>query len=238
MRHILGITAVIFIFAFVFSGCGNGASSTSIDNSARPIVCLGDSITEGYGASQQGAVDKSKSYPAFLQKKVSVPVVNAGISGNTAADGLARVNSDVLSKDPQMVIILLGGNDFLPPRMRPAKETKNDLQAIINRLRNGNRKIFLASFIGDENWEESFRVYLGMIPGAMLNNLLTLFNEYKALYADLARENPDIEYIPNIWIGINNTHMSDPIHPNEEGYSRIANTIFNAIEPHLGNDNL
>ena len=221
---------VILALVIGFYGCDSGTSTTTVDNTAKPIVCLGDSLTEGYGASQQGAVDKSKSYPAFLQKKVRVPVINAGISGDTSSGGLARVERDVLSKDPQIVIILLGGNDFLPPRMRPASETKKDLQDIINKLRDENRKIYLASFIGDERWETS---YLEMIPGVALPNLVALLNEYKTIYAELRSENTDIGYITNIWNGIENKHMSDPIHPNAEGYSKMADTIFAAIDSFL-----
>jgi lysophospholipase L1-like esterase len=112
----LTLTLIITTLVFALAGCGNGNSQPS-EEYHNTIVCFGDSLTEGFGATEQGSADKSKSYPAFLQAKVTPRVVNAGISGDTAKGGLSRVERDVLSKDPQMVIILLGGNDFL--HLRP-----------------------------------------------------------------------------------------------------------------------
>jgi acyl-CoA thioesterase-1 len=159
-------------------------------------------------------------------------VVNSGISGDTAAGGLARIEKDVLAKDPGLVIIMLGANDFLQLRPRPAKETKADLQAIIDKTRAENRKIFLASFIGDASWEAAI---FGTIPGLSSTAYAALLSDYKKMFSELTSENKDIGYIPNIWTGVWGIHMSDPIHPNAEGYEIIANTIFNAIKPALEN---
>ena len=224
-KRVTGISVLSILLAFSFFGCDNATSPSSsggIDK--RAIVCLGDSLTEGYGASQQ------ESYPAFLQKKIAVTVINAGVSGDTASGGLARVNSDVLAKDPQMVIVLLGGNDFLRVRPRPAAETKADLQAIINRIKGENRKVYLASFIGDAEWEKS---YLNTIPILAVTSHAALLAEYRKIFSELASENKDIGYIPNIWMGIGSTDMSDPIHPNAEGYNKMAENIYTAIEPYL-----
>ena len=231
MNRIIGLAAILAL-VFVLIGCESGESpSATADN--RPIVCFGDSLTEGYGASRPGTVDKSKSYPAFLQNKVTVPVENAGISGDTAAGALARMDRDVLSRDPQAVIILLGANDFF--RLRPARETKQDLQAIINKLKTGDREIYLASFIGDSAWEDAI---LGIIPNFILIDHVALFADYKKMFAELSSENKELTFIPNIWTGVWGIHMSDPIHPNAAGYEIMANTIFNAIKPYLQANNL
>ena len=227
MKKITIFGAVIIAIAALvlgLAGCGTDNSP-----SERPIVCLGDSLTEGFGASTPGEVDRSKSYPAFLQSKVTAQVINAGISGDTAAGGLARVDRDVVSKDPQTVIILLGGNDFL--QGRPADYTKDDLQAIIDRLRDQDRKIFLASFIGDSAWESNMRGKLqGMLPSFIDMNIIDAhLSEYKKIFSELASENRDVVFIPNIWTGVSDDQMSDPIHPNAEGYSKIADTIYNAM---------
>lgn len=224
MKSGIGIIAAVFLFVLWLSGCEN-SSSSSLGGSNKPIVCLGDSLTEGYGASKPGEVDKSKSYPAFLQGKIKAPVVNAGISGDTAADGLARLERDVLSKDPQMVIILLGGNDFLG--QKSANESKADLKAILDKVRAEGRIIYLACFIGDSDWEES---YLEYIPNNLIPEITVFINDYKRIFAELRSENPDIGYISNIWIGIDRQHMSDPIHPNAEGYKKIADNIFSVIK--------
>ena len=190
----------------------------------KPIVCFGDSLTEGYGAGGLGTVDRSRSYPAFLQRKVNMPVVNSGISGDTTADALFRLERDVLSKDPQMVIILLGANDFF--QRRPMQRAKADLQQIINRTREEDRIIYLASFLGDSEWESYI---LNSVAGIFLSEYAALLPQYRRMFDELLSENRDVYFIPNIWTGVWRTHMSDPIHPNASGYERIAETIFEAI---------
>jgi len=216
---------IILILIFVLAGCDTQETGT--------MVCLGDSLTEGYGASRPFEVDKSKSYPAFLQQKVKLTVLNSGISGNTAADGLDRIDKDVLAKDPQVVIILLGANDFL--RRKPANEAKSNLQAVINKISDMNRKIYLASFIGDAAWENS---YLETYSFIITPEIIALLANYKKIYAELSSENKDIGYISNIWKGIGKDHMSDPIHPNAKGYSIMADNIFAEIKPFLAENNL
>ena len=233
MRKNICIASVIFLLVLVFFGCSDISSPASGNYDNRPIVCLGDSLTEGYGASKPHEIDKSKSYPAYLQSRVKVQVVNAGITGDTAAGGLARVDKDVLAKNPQMIIISLGANDFF--QSRPAKDTKADLKAIINKVKSGNRKIYLASFIGDADWEAS---YLQFIPDTVAPGMLALLNEYKRIYSELIAENPNVGFIPNIWKGIQGGDMSDPIHPNSEGYKKMAENILNEIALYLKSNNL
>ena len=219
------IVLISLAFFLVLTGCDTNTPQNGAET-AGPIVCLGDSLTEGYGAGGRDIVDKSRSYPAFLDGRVAAPVVNAGISGDTAAGALTRLERDVLSKDPQMVIILLGANDFF--RLRPAAETKADLQTIINRTREVNRKIFLASFIGDASWEQAI---LSSMPGMIL--VTPLLSNYKRMFEELVLENSDIRFIPDIWTGVWEINMSDPIHPNANGYRIIAETVYNAIRLHL-----
>jgi len=229
--------AIIIILIFTLAGCGSETSTPNTPTTPNtpktgPIVCLGDSLTEGYGASEPSKVDKTKSYPEFLQNKVKANVVNAGISGDTAEGGLARVDKDVLSYNPQMVIISLGANNFL--RLKPASEAKNDLQAIINKVKSEERKIYLASFIGDAAWQDSYlQTFLIMPPG-----ILALLDDYRKIYDELRSENKDIGYISNIWKGIGKNQMSDLIHPNAEGYSIMADNIFAVIKPYLTENNL
>jgi len=217
--------AIIMILILILAGCDTQETGM--------MVCLGDSLTEGYGASKPYEVDKSNSYPAFLQKKVKLTVINAGISGDTAAGGLARVDKDVLTNDPQLVIILLGANDFL--RRRPASETKSDLQDIINKVKDEGRKIYMASFIGDDAWEAS---YLETFPAMITSDIIALLEDYKKIYVELRSENTDIGHISNIWKGIGKSQMSDPIHPNAEGYSVMADNIFAEMKPYLTEKNL
>jgi acyl-CoA thioesterase-1 len=234
-RAIVKAIILILVLVLVLAGCDTAAPPLSSNTQKTgPIVCLGDSLTEGYGASRPSEVDKSNSYPAFLEKKVTLNVINAGISGDTAADGLARVDKDVLAKNPQVVIILLGANDFLPPSLRPASETKKDLQAIINKVKSEDRKIYLASFIGDTAWEDSYlKIFPIMPPG-----IIALLADYKKIYAELWSENPGLGQISNIWKGIGENQMSDLIHPNAKGYSIMADNIFSVLKPYFAENNL
>src|SRR5258706_11302149 len=97
----------------------------------KRIVILGDSIAAGYG------VDPDEAYPAVLQRKVEeaklpFTVINAGLSGDTTAGGLRRI--DWILKQPLDVLVIeLGGNDGL--RGIPVSETRSNLQAIVDRTR-------------------------------------------------------------------------------------------------------
>ena len=233
------VLGIVLALTLSLAGCDDGTVTSSTQPGTQnnaSIVCFGDSLTEGHGASSPGLVDKSKSYPAFLQQKVTPPVVNAGISGDTAADGLARVDKDVLPQNPQMVIILLGANDSF--RLRPANATKTDLQDIINKIRSGNRKIYLASFIG------SFDIKAAIVKlNPQISGLSVFLEEYKKeyenMFSDLIEENKDIGFIPDIWKGVSpEIHMADEIHPNAEGYRIMAENIFSVTKPYLEENNL
>ena len=221
MKMIFALFCIAFIF--LLAGCDSDTAITG-----RPIVCFGDSLTEGYGAGGLGVVDQSRSYPAFLQRRVSVPVVNAGISGDTTAGALARVETHVLSNDPQMVIVFIGANDFF--QGRPMLEAKANIQTIINRIRDGERKIFLVSFLGDWNWESNLA---NSVAGMVFTQHAALLIEYNRMFNELISENSDIGFIPDIWTGVWGLNMSDFVHPNAAGYEKIADTIYNAIRLHL-----
>ena len=243
MKNCLKVVAVIILIALGFSGCENSSSpSTSVNN--RVIVCFGDSLTEGYGAAAQDEIDKLNSYPAFLEKKVSLPVVNAGITGNTTAQGLDRLKKDVLSEKPQVVIILLGANDFMQI-IPPAAHTKENLKLILKKVKSKDRKVYLASFIGDSQWEAK---YIEKIPELLVQKgvpdeviasigggdperfITDRLESYKKVFEDLKKENPNLKFISNIWKDIKEEHMSDPIHPNAAGYEIMANNIFRELD--------
>ena len=78
----------------------------NLDSPGKTIVCLGDSITAGVGSGP------GQTYPELLAGKLGVDVINEGVSGDTAAQGLARMDQ-VLADDPWLVIVELGGNDIL-----------------------------------------------------------------------------------------------------------------------------
>ena len=99
---LLSFLAFLFAF-FLFIACGGPEPVTL---KGENIICFGDSLTFGTGAP------RAKSYPAQLAKMLGNPVINSGIPGDTTARALQRLDRDVLSKSPRIVLITLGGNDL------------------------------------------------------------------------------------------------------------------------------
>ena len=218
IMKVLKVIAVTVIIVLVMAVVGCDGGSTK--GKDITLVCLGDSLTAGYGATKPSEEDKSKSYPAYLQKKTGInTVINAGVSGDTTAQALARVDSDVLFHDPDIVIILLGANDFF--RLIPVSTTQDNFQTIINKVNYGNRKIYLAKFYTDE-MAASFPI---PIPSVIVN-------EYNNMFNTLATSN-NIELIEDIWTGVWREHMSDIIHPDAQGYEIMADNIYKVMEPYL-----
>src|SRR5215470_11984607 len=116
--------ALSLLLLFLLAACGG--PPPNLDSPGHTIVCLGDSITAGVGAAPQ------ESYPSRLAERLGRPVVNAGVSGDTAAQGLARVSEVLDQDDPWLVIVELGGNDLL--RQVPIEETEKSLRAVVERL--------------------------------------------------------------------------------------------------------
>jgi acyl-CoA thioesterase I len=103
-----------------------GPDVPNLDSPGKTIVVLGDSIASGVGSG------RGEAYPDLLAARFGTEdVVNAGVSGNTTADGLARID-EVLAEDPWLVIVELGGNDLL--RRVPPEQTEKSLREILDRL--------------------------------------------------------------------------------------------------------
>ena len=215
-KIILSFLLITTLFTgFYFTAC----EDTPKEDNDAPIVCLGDSLTAGFGATLTGFDDKSKSYPAFLQEKVKIPVINAGVSGNTTANALVRVDSDVLSHNPQIVIILLGANDIF--QNANIAITQTNFQQIISKIDNGKRKIYLAKFYTDAIAQQLLLMY----PNVDLD-------AYNNMFISLSSSN-NVTIIEDIWDGVWGIHMSDIVHPNAAGYELMAGNIFKEMEPYL-----
>jgi acyl-CoA thioesterase-1 len=230
MKRIMYYFDIIFIaiISICFAGCDNG---TANNDQGITLVCLGNSLTAGYGATTPGVDDKSKSYPAYLQSKINIPVVNAGVSGDTSSQGLARVDKDVLSKNPLIVIIELGANDLV--HGISITDTKDNLQKIIKMVNNGNRKIYLVKF-----YTETVARTMAEKFGISDNYLQTvLINQYDTMYDTLASSN-NVVLIDDIWSGVWDTYMSDDVHPDAAGYEIMANNYFTVLQPYLEENNL
>jgi acyl-CoA thioesterase I len=169
----------------------------------KTIVCFGDSLTAGYGA------EEGKDYPSVLGKRVNLPVINAGVSGDTTSDGLERLENDVLAHNPRMVIITLGANDFL--RHVPKAETLRNMERIIDRIQKRGAMVVWAT------------VKTGFFSDEYAKDFKKLAQEKRILLvSDVLK---DIMFNPQ--------YKSDQIHPNTTGYALMAERIYKAIRPLL-----
>ncbi|WP_022666688.1 arylesterase [Desulfospira joergensenii] len=172
----------------------------NIPLSVSRIVCFGDSLTRGYGAG------KGKDYPSRLAEMTGIEVINSGMSGNTTADGLARLEDDVLSYEPDVVLITLGGNDM---KNRVNVDTaRANLVSIIQRIQDARAMVVLGGID---------------IP---------LYGKgYAQMYESLARQTGSV-LIPNILEDLfgHPDLMSDSIHPNDKGYEIMAGYFYKAID--------
>jgi len=234
MRKIFIIVPLV-IFLLLTACAGNfvGGVSTkkSSSNETFTLVCFGNSLTSGHGAVIPGVDSPEKSYPAFLQNKVSIPVINAGKTGDTTAQGLSRINNDVLSKNPRIVIIELGANDLF--QGVSLTTTYENLKKIISMLNDGNRRIYLAKFYT----ETIARDMMNMLQITGYNEQTAVLDLYDSMFNELVLSD-NIVLIDDIWAGVWGIHMSDHIHPNEKGYEIMADNYFNALKPYLQENNL
>ena len=144
-------------------------------------------------------------YPSQLSKMISRPVLNAGVPGDTTARALHRLERDVLSKSPDLVLVTLGGND-LKNGVAKAAAFEN-LKIIVESIQNTGARVIIGGIrfpIRDRGFGRAYQK-LADETGAVL--------------------------IPNIFEGImgNRKLMSDPIHPNDEGYKIIAEKFYEAM---------
>jgi len=221
---------ILLIFIFMLMACIAGKGGSTLKKTS-PLVCLGNSLTAGHGATVPGVDGREKSYPAFLQGKINIPVVNAGVSGNTSEQGLSRVEEDVLSKKPQIVIIELGANDLL--QRIPVSITQKNLQSIIGMINDGSRKIYLAKFYTE-------KIAMAMVTLLQITDRdeqAALIDQYEDMFNTLAISN-NVELIDDIWAEVWGIHMSDSMHPNEKGYEKMAENYFRVLKPYLQANNL
>lgn len=173
----------------------------NLDSPGKTIVCLGDSITAGVGSGP------GEAYPELLAARLGAEVINAGVSGDTAEQGLARVD-DVLAQEPWMVIVELGGNDIL--RQVPPERTEAALRQILDRLVSARVVPVLVAV--DAPLGASYQGIYGRLA-----------DEYKAPLVDDAIGD----------ILRDRSLKADMIHPNAEGQKVLAAAIADEIEPIL-----
>jgi len=210
-RKLLATSLILFL-TFAFFGCATQKSRfRHVKNlytaKGTNIVCFGDSLTSGVGGD-------GVNYPSILARELPIPVINSGRSGDTTYSALPRLERDVFAKDPKIVIVQLGANDYLlwGNAGKPGyglEGTFKNLEIMIDRIQEYGAVVILAA-----------------IP---------LSPTYNKNYERLAREKGTL-LIPNIMKGIYGVRdlMSlDRTHPNDKGYKVMAKTILEYLRPLL-----
>jgi len=201
MRKLLYIFLSIVIVLLVYRLFFSSPQTKTGEILGGTIICFGDSLTYGTGAGE------SMDYPSQLSKMITKPVINAGVPGDTTAGAVKRLDSDVLARSPDLVLITLGGNDL-----------KN---GVAKKIAFKNLKIIVESI-----QSRGARVIIGGLKFPLRDR------GFGRGYQELADQTGAI-LIPNILEGImgNRKLMSDPIHPNDDGYRIMAERFYKAMLP-------
>jgi lysophospholipase L1-like esterase len=196
--YLIFVLIALFFGYFLFL-LPRGEQSAEPMSAGGAIVCFGDSLTYGTGASP------GMDYPSRLAEMLNREVVNAGVPGDTTASALKRLQRDVLSETPALVLVTLGGNDL--KNGVPAAEALANLSEIVEVLQRSGA-----------------RVVVGGLRFPMRDR------GYGKAYAELA-ERTGAVLIPHILDGIMGKRalMSDPIHPNDDGYELMAGRFYEAV---------
>ncbi len=209
------LIVVCTIVSTVSTGAAGAASPQAKASAAtRPrIVFLGDSLTAGYGLARH------ESVPSLIQARLNssgynYEVVNAGVSGDTSAGGLSRLDWSVAG-DVQILVVELGANDGL--RGLPVAAMKHNLDQIIKRARQRGITVLLTGMEAPPNY------------GAVYTK------EFRQAFQDLAQTHkvPVVPFFLQGVAGIPSLNISDGIHPNPAGARIVEATVWRALQPLL-----
>ncbi len=197
-RHFLYLSTVLAL-----SACSRKGKYSKLPANSR-ILALGDSLTAGYGAN------KGEDYPSQLAQITGWNVINGGVSGDTSVQALARL-PELLQQNPKLVIISIGGNDFL--RKLPESETRANISQIIQTIQNQNTDAVLVAIPH-------------FTTGALFGNI----SEHP-LYEELAKQHR-IPLLQGAWTEVlsDKDMKSDQIHGNAKGYRYFAEEMTDFLK--------
>lgn len=202
------VARALFFAALALSLIGLGEARAE-----RVIVALGDSLTAGLG------VAADEAYPALLEARLAregyaYRVVNAGVSGDTTAGGLRRVDW-ILRAKPEIAIVALGANDGL--RAQSPQAMRENLTAIIKRLQAAGTRVLLVGMRLPPNYGADYT------------------KEFQAVFPEVARST-GAAFMPFLLDGVAaDTRLNQPdgIHPTAAGYQVIADRLWPYLRPLL-----
>ena len=196
------------LFAILFLLCG--LSACSKPETALPaqttVLILGDSLTQGVGASSA-----QTSYPALLKQQTQWNIINGGVSGNTSTQALARLPELLQHHQPKLVIISIGGNDFL------------------QRLPNSDTQANIAQSIALSQ-QSGAQVLLVAVPELTLAAAVGHPNDH-AMYADLAQIQ-QVHLLEDAWSDVlgDEALRADPVHANDTGYQVFTESLTKRLQ--------
>lgn len=199
IKLIAALAVIALIFLVATRESKDNLSYIELKRDAT-ILAFGDSITYGYGVMQKD------SYPAQLQKKTGLRVINAGISGEESSEGLSRLSALLVNK-PDLVILCHGGNDIL--RKRSDEKLKTNLIEMINLIKESGAKVLL---VGVPNF--------GML-GVKIH----------PLYSEVANET-EVFFEEDVLslVEADNRLKIDTIHPNRQGYEIMTDAFIKHLK--------
>jgi lysophospholipase L1-like esterase len=188
------------ILLFLFAACSPYGRVKNLHSRGSAVIAFGDSLTAGYGAGE------GEDWPSRVSSSTNIAIVNAGRSGDTTDSALARLDDDVLARDPRIVIVGLGGNDFL--RGEPLSSTESNLRAVVRKIHGQGAMVVLLGF-----------------------RFPTLNADYEAMYERVAEEEGCL-LVKGTLKGIltDPKLKSDQIHPNAAGYALMAERIAGPLK--------
>ena len=188
------------LLAAALAGCGRDKKTAQPVPPGSTVLALGDSLTFGTGASAE------TSYPTVLAGLTGWNVVNAGVSGDTSAQALARLPALLAEHHPKLVIVSIGGNDFL--RKLPESDTHAHVHAICKQSLDAGAQVLLVA-----------------VPQVSLAAALGQMSDHP-LYADIAAE-LNVPLQREGWSKVlgDSKLRSDAVHANAQGYVQFAHSL-------------
>ncbi|WP_062269361.1 GDSL-type esterase/lipase family protein [Endozoicomonas arenosclerae] len=183
---------------FLLTACSSSNQISLTKDSV--IVAFGDSLTQGVGTTEEN------SYPSVLQRELGVQVINEGVSGETSAEGLARLESVLQKYNPDLVILFYGGNDVL--QKLPLDQLEQNLDTMIGMIRSYQSEVLL---VGVPK------------PSLLLSPL--------PLYESLAEKHKLVADLGTLSELLGKRSMkSDTVHLNKAGYESMALSLAERID--------
>lgn len=199
-RHVIGFLAASALLA----ACGKSTKLAAIAP-GRTVLAFGDSVTFGTGAVP------GEDWPSLLAARTGWNVINAGLPGDTAEAGKSRLAALLAEHRPDLVIVEIGGNDFL--RRRPEEAVKEDLRQMLGEVR-----------------KQGALAVLVAVPALSLMSVAGKPSD-SPIYRALGKEEkvPVIEDVFSSVLG-QPALRADPIHPNAQGYARMAAEMADRLQ--------